>query len=174
MKRFIGFTFMALLTMGFLSAACHAQSVTFTLTDYTISVSPGSTATFDATVSAPGANLADVFLNADSFNIASPLSLDDTDFLSNFPLSLTPGQSYMGALFTVAVPSGTAHGVYDGSFTLVGGPNDLSTNDLGTVDFAVNVPEGSGFSMLLLSGALLIGLAVFTKEGGSARPSRNG
>jgi hypothetical protein len=81
-----------------LAAAAYADTVTFTLTDPTgfIPVTGGSV-TFDATVSAPASNGAPVFLNGDSFNITAPITLDDTDFFSNFPPSLAPGTSFTGA-----------------------------------------------------------------------------
>jgi hypothetical protein len=60
----------------------------------------GSTVSFTATVSAANTNTATIFLNSDSFNVEAPLSVDDTGFLTNFPLSMNPGDSVTNVLFT--------------------------------------------------------------------------
>jgi len=75
-----------------------AGTITLSLSNPVQSATPGSTLTFDATVSAPSTNAAPIFLNSDNYTIGSPLTLDDSDFFS-FPLSLDPGDSYTGALF---------------------------------------------------------------------------
>jgi len=151
----------ALLTIGLSSVAAFADTVTFTLTsDYaSIDWRTGGTATFDATVSAPLTNSADVFLNGDSFNIQSPLTLDDSDFFADFPFFLAPGDSFTGALFAVTMPPNTPLGIYLGTFTLLGGPNGGSSNVLGTVSFSVAAaPEPSSIVMMLTG---LAGLAMF-------------
>jgi hypothetical protein len=152
MKRKLTLAVMtALLMIGFSSAAAYADTVTFTLTDSTAFV-PGQTggvATYDATVSAPNTNGATVFLNGDSFNVSAPLTLDDTDFFVNFPLSLAPGASFTGDLFTVSVPAGTAPGNYVGSFTILGGADGGAGDNLGTVNFSsVVTPEPSSLILL--------------------------
>ena len=105
--------------------------------------------TFDATVTAPSSNTAAVFLNGDSFNITAPITLDDSDFFSDFPLSLAPGTSFTGDLFTLTAPAGTPAGTYLGTFTLLGGANGNASNDLGTVSFALVTPEPSSIILLM-------------------------
>jgi hypothetical protein len=145
----------ALLTMGLSSAAAYADTVTFTLTNpvQDIAASTGGTATYDITVSAAVGNSAAVFLNGDSFNTIAPLTLNDSDFFANAPLSLAPGQSDTFAAFTVTSPAGAPFGIYPGDFTILGGANGSAASTLGTVDFTTIVtPEPS--SLLLLATGL--------------------
>jgi hypothetical protein len=137
-----------LLTIG-LSSAAYADSISFTLSSPSQNIAAPGTLTYDATVSAPGGNSGDVFLNSDSFNLGSPLTLDDDDFFAEFPFFLAPGDSFTGDLFTVFVPSGTAVGAYTGSFTILGGGDGGAALTLGTVNFTTNVtPEPSSFVLL--------------------------
>ena len=141
----------ALLTIGLSSTAAYADTVTFTLTNANGSVSQlGGSVTFDATVSAPSSNGAAVFLNGDSFNVTSPVTLDDSDFFANFPLSLAPGTSFTGDLFVLTLPPGSSPGSYLGTFTLLGGADGNASDTLGTVDFSLNTtPEPSSIVLLL-------------------------
>jgi hypothetical protein len=135
-----------LLTIGLSSAVAHADTVTFTLTNPNQYISSsGGTLTYDATVSAPLSNGAVVDLSSDSFNVDTPLGLDDSDFFGSFPEFFNPGDSFTGALFTITVPAGTALGTYNGSFELL----DPSADVLGTVNFSATVtPEPSSFILL--------------------------
>ena len=141
----------ALLTAGLSSAAAYADTVTFTLTNSTgYVVHTGGSLTFDATVSAPLSNGAPVFLNGDSFNVTAPITLNDSDFFNNFPLSLAPGTSFTGDLFVLTVPPNSPFGTFLGTFTLLGGPNGSSENDLGTANFTlITTPEPSSIVLLL-------------------------
>jgi hypothetical protein len=143
----------ALLTIGLPSAAAYADSLTFTLTNPNGSASvTGGSLAYDATVSAPASNSGAVFLNGDSFNITAPITLDDTDFFANFPLSLAPGTSFTGDLFVLTVPPNSPFGTFLGTFTLLGGANGNASDPLGTVNFSlVTTPEPSSI-MLLLTG----------------------
>ena len=150
----------AFVTIGLLPAAAYADTVTFTLTHSSGNVPYlGGSLTYDATVSAPAGNSAPVFLNGDSFNITAPVTLNDSDFFSNFPLSLAPGASFTGDLFVLTVPPNSPLGTFLGTFTLQGGPNGNANNKLGTADFSLNVisPEPSSI-LLLLTG--IAGLAM--------------
>ena len=150
----------ALVTIGLSPVAAYADTINFTL------VNPngaayylGGTATFEATVSAPTTNAAAVFLNGDSFNVTSPVTMNDSDFFSTFPLSLAPGASFTGDLFVLTVPPESRVGTFLGTFTLLGGGNGAANSMLGTVNFslAVTAPEPSSI-VLLLTG--LAGLAM--------------
>jgi hypothetical protein len=152
MKRTLTLAVMtALLAMGLSSTAAYADTLTFTLNDPIASVSgtTGGTATYDVTVSAPSSNGAAVYLNGDSFNVAAPLTLDDTDFFLNAPFFLNPGDDDTFDAFTVTVPPGTAPGDYVGSFTILGGADGNASSDLGAVSFTTEVaPEPSSFLLL--------------------------
>jgi opacity protein-like surface antigen len=139
------------------ASAAHADTVTLTLSAPTATYMGGTeTLTYEATAAASSMNGADVFLNGDSLNVQSPLTSDDTDSL-NFPISLSPGDSFTGDLFTVTVPDGTALGFYPGSFVLQGGSDGGTYDTLATDDFTVTVtPEPSSLA-LLTSGTLALG-----------------
>ena len=140
-----------LLTIGLSSAAAHADTVSFTLTNPVqyVGGTAGGIATYIVTASAPGTNGAAVFLNGDSFNVGSPLTLDDTDFFADAPFFLDPGDSDTFDLFAVTVPAGTTPGNYTGFFSVLGGADGNANNVLGTVNFVTVVtPEPSNIILL--------------------------
>jgi hypothetical protein len=151
-----------LLTIGLSSAAVYADTITLTLNNPTQITAPvGAILLFDATISAPSTNKANVFLNGDDFTVSSPLTLDDTDFFLNFPALLNPGQSVTDVLFTVAIPSGSV-GLFPGSFTLLGGSDGTAQNILASGNFQVAAtPEPSTFFLI---GTGLSGLAAVIRR----------
>jgi len=91
-------------------------------------------------------------------------TLDDAPFFLNAPLTMAPGATFTGVLFTVAISPAASPGSYDGSFTILGGstPFDQFRLNDPAAAFTVNVvtvPEPA--SMLLFStglAAVVIGL----------------
>jgi hypothetical protein len=110
---------------------------------------PGNVFAFNATVTNTTGSI--VYLNADAFSVASPLTLDDTPFFLT-PASLGPGNSFTGLLFNVNVPSGTPQGVYTGSFEILGSANPSDTTTVaGSAVFNVaTTPEPSSVILLLI------------------------
>jgi len=142
-----------LLAMFLPATPTWADSITLVLSQPTQTGGPGSTLTFDATVSAPLANGATVFLNFDNFGDNIPGStIDDSGFLLDFPLSLAPGVSFSGALFSLALPPNVAVGSYTGFFEIFGGSSAGAGNPLATVNFQINATPEPGSWILLATG----------------------
>ena len=155
---------------GAMTAAAHADTVTFTLVDSTGDIpSTGGSLAYEATVSAPLSNGAAVFLNGDSFDVTAPITLADSDFFSVFPLSLAPGTTFTGDLFVLTAAGGTLPNTYLGAFTLLGGANKGADNELGTVDFNVVVTNGSLSATPEPSSIALLGTGLLGLVGAARR-----
>jgi hypothetical protein len=141
----------------FATVEARADTVDFMLTQPFQSANPGDPVSFGGTVSAPISNLAAVYLNSDGYSVDSPLTLDDSPFLSNFPLSMNPGDSFTHTVFTVYVPAGTSDGLYAGTFDILGGADGSSQDQLASEPFDIlvgtAVPEPG--SLVLLSTGLI-------------------
>jgi hypothetical protein len=139
-----------------------ADSLTISLDSSTLSGSPGSEVEFFGTLT--NNTGADLFLNADSFNLAGfdPSAIDDSPFFTNAPLFLAPGANTGDiGLFNITIPDPFATNSYPGSFQILGGATEDDQTVIGTADFVVNVqpvsavPEPSSLSMLGLAATLL-------------------
>ncbi len=165
-KSTLTFSTLLFAVLLLVSSRAFADTINLSLSDTVLSGVPGSTLYFVATVSAPNTNGAAVFLNSDSFDVDSPLTLDDTPFFSNFPLSLNPGDSTTDVLFTVTIPPDAAIMDYSGSFTILGGADDLAQDTLASTTFEVNaVPEPSNV-LLVATGLAGLALVGFSKRFG--------
>jgi hypothetical protein len=161
---------LSLMLLPFLLTATSAKAtpLSLTLSSPFQSTGPGGVVTFNATVT--NTTNAVVFLNGDDFSLDAPLTLDDSSYLNNFPLSLGALGSFTGTLFTVDAPLGTAPGLYAGVFDITGGADDFATGVIASANFDVSVtPEPSSF--LLLGSGLGIGLIAL---GGPFRRRLNG
>ena len=139
------------------TAGTSRADLIFDLTPATLSASPGGTVEFTGSLSNTG--VADVFLNGDLAVFLNPsLVLDDSPFFANAPLSLAAGGgSYSGPFFDVIVSFAASPGPYSGSFTIEGGVDPSTFENLATETFQVNVtspssvPEPSSFVLLATS-----------------------
>src|SRR4051812_17956751 len=113
-------SFASLAITALLALSSRAQAVdtlNLSLLSSLQTTTPGTTISFTATAFALPANVSTLFLNGDSATVDFPLTIDDTPFLVGFPLSLAPGGSFTGTLFTVTLPSDTLTGsLFTGSF----------------------------------------------------------
>lgn len=157
-----------------LAPTCPADSLDVTLTQSTITVSQGTTSVaFFATIFNPSATDT-VYLNGDSpLTFSSSISVDDTPFIINAPISLAPmATSSSFEIFDVVLQPGILPGSYSGVFTILGGP-DGGTNtdfsDLADVAFTVDVSPKSASTTpepgtLLLLGSGLLAFAPFVRR----------
>jgi len=151
---------LATVVVLFFASAARADSVDVELTQTSQTAAPGSTITFDATIT----NLSStdtVFLNGDGSITSSPLlTVDDTPFLTNFPLSLDPSEtSGPFALFNVIIDPTIAPGTYDfNSFSILGGADGSASDTIGTAEFSVTVATASPVPEPGILGLLVVGL----------------
>ena len=152
----------ALIGMLAVGTAARADSIGITLSQSTLSATAGSTLTFAATLT--NISTSTVFLNGDSSTTVNPgLVVSDNPFLNNAPLSLAAGASSGPFdIFTVTIAAGTAPGIYSlNSFTILGGPDGITLNPVGSTNFTVDVlspvPE-PGTLVLVGSGLVVLAL----------------
>ena len=145
---------MVLMAMITLSASvARADSLNIVFDPASVSGFPGTTVSFYATLTAPSSNGGAVDLASDSISIAGPFAstdFDDSGFFFGAPLSMNPGDSYQGLMFTLNIPLSTpAYVSYPGFFSI----SNAAGATLGTGQFDVTaVPEPA--SMLLLGSGL--------------------
>lgn len=155
--RMMNVTLFVLLSLALLVSggkAANAQ-VSFLIQPVNLAGKPGDLLSFTGILTNLGTD--EVFLNSDLFSLNGVgLTLDDSPFFTNFPLSLTGGQTFSGEIFTVELDPTVGPGIYNGSFTIQGGPTDSSFNNLGTQNFniVVGAPEPASGLLLLFSGAM--------------------
>jgi hypothetical protein len=138
------------------SMAARADSLTFTLSTPIEYTPAGTDLGFDATVTAPATDTNPVYLYGDTNDVMAPLAVDDSYYILNWPLDLTPGQSYSDVLFYVDVPANATPGTYAGSFTIEAFSSATPTINVTEPFDVVVTPEPSSL-LLLLTG--LAGLA---------------
>jgi hypothetical protein len=174
MKKTVLSFSMLMLAVLLLVAPTYADTLNLALTNPIQTGTSNATLTFDATVSAPLANSGTLFLNGDNFNVSiAGAIIDDTSFLFNFPLSLDPGGSFTGTLFTLTLPSIISPGTHNAFFEILGGSDPATQNTLGPVNFQISTPTAvpePGTWLLLASGLPLLAMWGFKQS--SARSMR--
>jgi hypothetical protein len=149
-----------ILATALLLSAQIARADSLSLTVVTpVFGNPGDIVSFAGTIVAPGANAGVVYLNSDALNLVGPFTLDDSPFILNAPLSMAPGATYTGVLFTVSISQQAAIGAYTGFFTILGGSNPSAMDQLSnTASFEVVVVPEPATALLLGTG--LAGIAL--------------
>jgi hypothetical protein len=155
----------------------HAGALDVTLLDPDTIVAQGtSMVAFEATILNPSATDT-IYLNGDSATTASTLlTVDDSPFYLNAPLSLAPGESSGPLeLFDVDLSSTTPAGTYSSNtFSILGGPDGGTLMDFAdladatfsiTVSPASSVPEPDSSWDMMTGLGLLAGLVVLRGRG---------
>jgi hypothetical protein len=126
-------------------------------------ITPGGTIEFDGTLTNTGDT--DLYLNGDIFNLQSlDLTVDDSPFIFEGPTFLAAGDSFSGAFINVTADNEILPGEYLGWYTIQGGADTNTYDDLATEDFYIYVafdtnpssttPEPTTF-LLMISGFLI-------------------
>jgi hypothetical protein len=143
------------------SASAFAGTVfTVNLDSPSLDGLPGTGVTFAGTIlNASGVEL---FLNGAGGSLSSPeLTFDLTPFFTLTPLSLLDGESYTGDIFAVAISGVALPGPYSGTFTIQGGVDSATFDDVGSAEFQITVndagavPEPSSGVFVGLAGVVL-------------------
>ena len=153
-KLFFTFSVVMLAAMLFSAPQAKADSLSLTLDSPNQFGFPGTTFDYYGTLTADSNNHGTLFLNADSFNVDVPFSLDDSGFFFGGPLFMNPGDTFHGLLFSIS-SAPQPNGTYNGFFAIVGGGDFSAQDTLASSSFSATVPEPG---TLLLLGAGLVGL----------------
>jgi len=148
------------LIIAMASVEAARADATLTFTSSTLSIAAGGTVEFDGTLTNTGTD--DIYLNGDVVILNYPdLIVDDSILYIDAPLFLSAGDSYSGAFFDVTADAATPAGSYSGTYTIQGGADGDTFDDIATVDFTVDVgststtPEPSPF-LLMATGLAMI------------------
>jgi hypothetical protein len=138
--------------------------VIFNLTPPMLSTAAGTTIEFTGTLTNTGS--AEVFLNGDlSMLLYSNLTLNDSPFFANSPLSLAAGGgSYFGPFFDIIVDPVAVPGVYTGSFMIQGGADSSTFSNVASQNFQVTVVSGVPEPTVFIFVAIALAAIAFTRS----------
>jgi hypothetical protein len=152
--------------------AARADAI-LTFTPSTLDTVAGGTVEFDGTITNTGD--ADLYLNGDSFSLPYPdLSIDDSAFIFGAPLFLSPGDSYIGPFIDVTADGSILSGSYSGTYTIQGGADSNTFDDIATEDFTVIIdsitptPEPTPV-LLLATGLMMLAVVSLRRSAVSSR-----
>lgn len=143
------------LTVLLLSVGIEAKAqLSFTLFPTQLTLAPSSSYTFQAMLTNTGPN--ELFLNANRFQFGSTgVTLDDTYFFTNVPLSLRPSEVWSGPIFDVVAGADASPDTYFGDFSILGGESSSSVEDLASTAFSVTIPSTTASAPEPATGALM-------------------
>ena len=136
------------------SAGAARADAILDLTPSTLDTAAGGIVEFVGTLTNTGDT--DLYLNGDGITYPlADLTVDDSPFFNNSPLFLSPGGAYTGPFIDVTVDPATPSGSYSGSYTIQGGSDSETFDNIAVEDFTVDVgstvPEPNT-SLLIASG----------------------
>jgi hypothetical protein len=158
------------LIIAAVSVSAARADATLTFTPSTLSTTPGGTVEFDGTLTNTGTF--DLYLNGDSFDLEySDLTVDDSPFIFSGPMLLSAGESFSGAFIDVTADAATPSGSYSGTYTIQGGTDANTFDDIAMEDFTIDIgamtPISEPNPFLLLA----TGLAIIALVRSARRPS---
>jgi hypothetical protein len=148
------------------STGVTRADATLTFTPSTLDIVAGGTVEFDGTLTNTGDT--DLYLNGDSFLLSFPdLNVDDSPFFFDGPTFLAAGDSFTGAFIDVTAGATILSGSYSGTFTIQGGTDSNTYDDISTEEFTLDVgspvPEPNPF-LLLASGMAMLAFAGLRRD----------
>lgn len=147
------------ITIAVASAITARADAILTFTPSIITTNAGGTVEFDGVLTNTGTT--GLYLNSDTFDLEYPdLSVGDSPFFFFGPTFLAAGDSYAGAFIDVTADAATPSWSYSGTYTIQGGADSNTFDDLATADFTVDVgssttPEPNSF-LLFATGLSII------------------
>jgi hypothetical protein len=151
------------------SAGAARADAILDLTPSTLDSAAGGTVELVGTLTNTGD--ANLYLNGDVSILPYPdLTVDDSPFFNTSPLFLSPGDAYTGPFIDVTVDGATPSGSYGGSYTIQGGLDSETFDDIAAADFTVDV----GSAVPEPNAALLIASGLATLAGGLWRRRKIG
>jgi hypothetical protein len=150
---------------------CIGATIDVSLTTPLMSGPLGTSLTYDGTLTNNTGTT--VFLNSAGINLAgfAPQDEDIDPFLMNAPLSLAAFAATPPIdLFTIDIPNPFAVGLYQGTFTVLGGATDTDLSTIGSASFSVQVqgahaiPEPASAALILIGVAAIAGKRLLAEK----------